>query len=115
MNAIKDFNNFKEHMKLYQDAYTRKQAGGFEPEKIMAASRKLTKPELVRGLREMISAEYDAIRMYTQLADSIDDKEAIRVLTDISDEERVHAGEFLKLLKRLAPDEAEMYAKGEKE
>jgi rubrerythrin len=34
------------------------------------------------------------------------------VLKDIADEERVHAGEFLKLLYELAPDEKELYAKG---
>ena len=29
----------------------------------------------------------------------------LNVLKDIADEERVHAGEFLRLLKELAPDE----------
>lgn len=40
-----------------------------------------------------------------QLAESTDNKLAIEVLKDIANEERVHAGEFLRLLKRLAPDE----------
>ena len=31
---------------------------------------------------------------------------------DIADEERVHAGEFLRLLRELAPDEDKFYAKG---
>ena len=34
---------------------------------------------------------------------------------EIADEERVHAGEFLKLLRELAPDEDALYAKGAKE
>jgi len=34
---------------------------------------------------------------------------------DIADEERVHAGEFLRLLHALAPDEEKFYAKGAKE
>jgi rubrerythrin len=34
------------------------------------------------------------------------------VLKDIADEERVHAGEFLKLLYELAPNEKALYAKG---
>lgn len=37
------------------------------------------------------------------------------VLKDIADEERVHAGEFLRLLKELDPDEEEFYAEGAEE
>ncbi|WP_242832442.1 hypothetical protein [Desulfosporosinus orientis] len=37
---------------------------------------------------------------------------AIEVLKDIADEERVHAGEFLRLLKELAPDEEKFYQEG---
>jgi len=58
----------------------------------------------------MIAAEYEAIQLYMQLAESTDNKLAIEVLTDIADEERVHAGEFLRLLRELAPDEEKFYA-----
>jgi rubrerythrin len=34
---------------------------------------------------------------------------------DIADEEKVHAGEFLRLLKELAPDEEKFYEEGAKE
>jgi rubrerythrin len=81
----------------------------------LAHDRKLTHSELVRAIRFMVAAEYEAIQMYMQLAESIDDKVAEDVLRDIADEERVHAGEFLKLLHHLAPDEAALYAKGEEE
>jgi len=37
------------------------------------------------------------------------------VLEDIANEERVHAGEFLRLLKELAPDEEKFCAEGAKE
>jgi rubrerythrin len=37
------------------------------------------------------------------------------VLKDIADEGRVHAGEFLKLLHYLAPEEAKLHEKGAKE
>jgi rubrerythrin len=33
------------------------------------------------------------------------------VLKDIADEERVHAGEFLRLLKELAPDEEKFHTR----
>jgi rubrerythrin len=78
----------------------------------LANDRKLTHEELVRAIRFMIAAEYEAIQMYTQLAESTDDKVAIAVLKDISDEERVHAGEFLKLLKYLDSSEEKFYENG---
>lgn len=80
-----------------------------------AHDRKLTKAELIRSIRFMIAAEYEAVQLYMQLAESIDDKLAQKVLIDIADEERVHAGEFLKLLKILAPDEEKFYEEGAEE
>ncbi|HEU68254.1 MAG TPA: rubrerythrin [Candidatus Acetothermia bacterium] len=81
----------------------------------LASERKLTHAELVRAIRFMIAAEYEAIQLYMQLAESTDNELAVDVLTDIADEERVHAGEFLRLLRELAPDEAKFYAAGEEE
>ena len=60
----------------------------------------------------MIAAEYEAIQLYQQLAESTDNKLAIEVLEDIADEERVHAGEFLRLLRELAPEEEKFYQEG---
>ena len=81
----------------------------------LAERRKLTHAELVRAIRFMVAAEYEAIQLYMQLAESTDNTLAIDVLTDIADEERVHAGEFLRLLHELAPDEAKFYASGAEE
>jgi len=81
----------------------------------LAAERRLTKEELIRAIRFMIAAEYEAVQLYMQLAESTDDELAIQVLRDIADEERVHAGEFLRLLKELAPDEEKFYEEGAKE
>ena len=78
----------------------------------MASDRKLTKQELIRAVRFMVAAEYEAIQLYMQLAESTDNKLAIEVLTDIANEERVHAGEFLRLLHELAPDEQGFYDEG---
>lgn len=74
--------------------------------------RKLTEEELVRAIRFMVAAEYEAIQLYMQLAESTDNKLAQAVLKDIADEERVHAGEFLRLLKQLAPEEYKFYEEG---
>jgi len=81
----------------------------------LRADRKLSSEELVRAVRFMVAAEYEAVQLYTQLAESTDDKLAIAVLKDIADEERIHAGEFLALLKHLDPREEEFYAKGAEE
>lgn len=78
----------------------------------LAAERKLTHEELVRAIRFMVSAEYEAIQLYMQLAESTDHELAKKVLVDIADEERVHAGEFLRLLYELAPDEKDHYVEG---
>jgi len=77
--------------------------------------RKLTNAELIRAIRFMIAAEYEATQLYMQLAESTENKLAIAVLKDIADEELVHAGEFLRLLRELAPDEEKLYAQGAKE
>lgn len=81
----------------------------------LASDRKLTDEELIRAIRFMIAAEYEAIQLYMQLAESTDNKLAIGVLKDIADEERVHAGEFLRLLHELAPDEEKYYTEGAEE
>jgi len=81
----------------------------------LANDRKLTDQELIRAIRFMVASEYEATQMYMQLAESTDNKLAAEVLRDIADEERVHAGEFLRLLRELAPDEEGFYAKGASE
>jgi rubrerythrin len=63
----------------------------------------------------MVATEYEAIQLYMQLAESTDNRLAIGVLKDIADEERVHAGEFLRLLHELAPDEKKFYDEGAEE
>lgn len=78
----------------------------------MRSDRKLTREELIRAIRFSIAAEYEAVQIYMQLAESIDDQDAIKVLKDISEEELVHAGEFLKLLYRLNPEEERHYREG---
>ena len=81
----------------------------------LANDRKLTDTELVRAIRFMVAAEYEASQLYMQLAESTDNKLAVEVLKDIANEELVHAGEFLRLLYELAPDEKKFYAEGAKE
>ena len=85
------------------------------PFAVLKEDRKLTDEELIRAIRFMIAAEYEAIQLYMQLAESIDHPLAKDVLVDIADEERVHAGEFLRLLYELDPNENEFYREGAEE
>ncbi|MCB2202681.1 rubrerythrin [bacterium] len=85
------------------------------PFSVLENDRKLTDEELIRAMRFMVAAEYEAIQLYTELAESIDNELAIKVLQDVADEERVHVGEFLRVLHQLAPDEKAFYADGAKE
>ena len=65
--------------------------------------RMMTQSELIRAILLDISAEYEAVHVYTSHMDATDDEDAKKVLYDISLEELVHAGEFTSLLYRLDP------------
>ena len=47
--------------------------------------RKVTPEELIRAIRFMVAAEYEAIQLYMQLAESTDNKLAQEVLKEIDD------------------------------
>ncbi len=81
----------------------------------LANDRNLTHSELVRAIRYMIAAEYEAVQLYEELAESTDNRLARSVLFDIAKEEVVHAGEFLRLLKELQPTEEGLYEEGREE
>ena len=81
----------------------------------MVPGRKMTDSELLRALRLDLSAEQEAIHLYLAHADATDNEFAGKVLRDIADEERVHAGEFQRLIKILAGDEESLLAQGARE
>jgi len=74
--------------------------------------RKMTLRELVRALRMNVSAEEDATSLYEAHADATDHPLAKKVLQDIADEERVHVGEFQRLISILLADEDGFLAAG---
>lgn len=80
-----------------------------------ALDRNVSEQELIRAIRYSIAAEFEAIQLYMQLAESTDNEKAKAVLVDIANEEREHVGEFLTLLHDLAPDEETFYQKGREE
>jgi rubrerythrin len=85
------------------------------PFTVLKSDRKLTHEELVRAIRFMIAAEYEAIQLYQQTAESTDNKLAREVLIDIANEEKEHVGEFLRLLRELDPNEENFYKEGYEE
>ena len=85
------------------------------PFSVLKNDRKLTHDELVRAVRFMIAAEYEAVQLYQQTAESTGNELAKEVLIDIANEEKEHAGEFLRLLRELEPDEEKFYKEGYEE
>jgi rubrerythrin len=81
----------------------------------MTPDRKMSKRELLRGLRLSLTAEEEATHLYLALADATDNPLARRVLKDIADEERVHKGEFQHLIEILADDERGLLTQGARE
>jgi rubrerythrin len=77
--------------------------------------RTLTKEELIRAVRFMIAAEYEAIEMYGKVQDATPDEKIKKGIQSITDEEKIHAGEFLKMLEYLDPKEKKFYQEGAKE
>ena len=85
------------------------------PFTVLKNDRKLNHEELIRTIRFMIAAEYEAIQLYQQTAESTDNELAKEVLIDIANEEKEHAGEFLRLLRELDPNEEKFYKEGSDE
>ncbi len=63
----------------------------------------------------MIAAEFEAIQLYEQLAESTDNVLARKVLMDVTNEEKEHVGEFTRLLQELAPEDEAFYREGMEE
>jgi rubrerythrin len=81
----------------------------------LTPARKMTNSELIRALRLDLAAEEEAVNLYQAHADATDNELAKKVLLDIADEERVHAGEFQRLINILLKDEEKLLAEGAEE
>ncbi|MBO3797776.1 MAG: ferritin family protein [Thermoproteota archaeon] len=67
------------------------------------------------ALRVAIIAELDAVNLYEQLAQSVDNEDVKKVLLDIAKEEKTHVGEFQTLLLKIDREQALELEKGRKE
>ena len=77
--------------------------------------RKMTSAELVRAIRFSVAAEYEAIQVYEQIVEAVEDESIKAVIKDVIEEEKVHAGQFLDVLFRLEPQESKKYDQGARE
>jgi len=77
--------------------------------------RKLTMEELIKAIRLDLSAEKEAVHLYMAHAEATDNHLAKKVFIDIANEERVHIGEFARLLSILTGDEDMLLVKGAQE
>ena len=82
---------------------------------VIDVGQKLSQSQLIRAIRMMVAAEYEAVQMYMQVVESTDDELAKKVLTSVSEEELVHAGEFLTLLNKLSPEDLKFAEQGKSE
>ena len=77
--------------------------------------RKMSKKELIQAIRLDIAGELEAIYIYDAHVQATDDAMAKKVIGDIRDEEKIHVGELMTLLRMLDPGEMEFFASGEGE
>ena len=74
--------------------------------------RKLSKEELIQAVRIDIASELEAMYLYDAHAMATDDPLVKKVLEDIRDEEKAHAGELLALMRYLDPALADILYSG---
>lgn len=74
--------------------------------------RKLTKEELIRAIRFSIASEYEAIQIYEEIKESIDNEDAKKLLDEVTEDEKTHVGNFSYLLSMLSPDDHELAKEG---
>jgi rubrerythrin len=82
---------------------------------IKASNPKYTDKELLRAVHEALRSEEEAIQLYSQIIESTDNEMVIKTLQDILNEEQVHVGELIILLKRLDSSVVALLNKGETE
>lgn len=112
----------KDHLAEFSDYYDRlekmeegahKEALDFSSiEPLLKTDKPLDYREILRAIRISIAAELDAVHLYETIADSTPDIRVKKVMQHVADEEKVHVGEFQKLLTILDPEEVSHLQEG---
>ena len=82
---------------------------------IYSPERKLTSTEILRAIKFSIAAEYEAIQLYQQIMENTNNKNVIKALAEISNDEKKHVGGLNKLLEILSPEDNKIYQEGAEE
>jgi len=85
------------------------------PYSVKKTDNTFTQSEMIRSIRFAIASEYEAIQIYEEMAENINNKDAVKIIEEIITDEKVHVGNFLQLLRILNPEEEEFYKEGYKE
>lgn len=81
----------------------------------MKPGKEMNNEELARALRLDLAAEEEATHLYTAHANAISNKAVKESLLDIANEERVHAGEFQRMIEVVTGDEGKFMREGAEE
>lgn len=76
----------------------------------LTPDKKLDARELSRAIRQSIAEE--AVHLYEAVADATDNELVKKVMQEVADEEKVHAGEFQRVLEILEKDEKKFMEDG---
>ena len=71
------------------------------PKKIKNIDKKFSHEEIIRAIRFSIASEFEAIQIYEQIKESVDNAHVQTVLDEIIGDEKEHVGNFLHLMKLL--------------
>lgn len=78
-------------------------------------NHKLNSIEILRAIKFSIAAEYEAIQLYQQIMENTNNKNVIKALAEITEDEKKHVGGLNKLLEILSPEDNKIYQMGAKE
>ena len=82
---------------------------------VYSPKRKLTSVEILRAIKFSVSAEYEAIQLYQQIMENTNNKNVIKALAEITEDEKKHVGGLNKLLEILSPEDQKIYQAGAEE
>jgi len=78
----------------------------------LTPDKKLDERELARAVRQALAAEEEAVHFYEAVADATDNELVKEVMQEVADEEKVHVGEFQRVLEIMEKDEKKFMEEG---
>ena len=82
---------------------------------VYTPDKKLNEVEMLRAIKFAITSEFEAIQLYQEIMESTDNEDVKKVLTEITNDEKHHAGGLYKLLEILSPEDEKEYEYGVQE